>query len=552
MQYDDDYEVVTCNPSLRKGTLVLTSDGVVPIETLQDKEFYTYNIDGKLSKAKCFLSGHNKQLYKITLDNNKEYYCTPEHKWAVLNQQNNTYEKKLTTDIVAGDYFPLNVNIDKLSDGKLGDYNDGLFCGLWYGDGHLTIRKDDGRYQYGYTCGKYDAENGILDFVVDKMSEITEKDIHYSIRQREHQEWYEICCGDKKLRQYFEQFGIENKNKFPSKLYSECSEDFRRGFVSGLFSSDGSVSTYSPRITLSSSKEIIINEMSDLLWWYGIRNRIDTSSRVMELVKDKPKTYTRYDLTIGKGAIHRFNEIFKLYHADKDRKVQINLSKPIEHNLKIYTNMQVKNIELVDIYEDVWDIHVYDDSHTFPLNYCITGNCGEQPLKAGSSCNLGSINLSEFVKYPYTEDAMFDWDSFKEAVRIGITALDGIIDENLSRHALKEQAENSQNYRNVGLGCMGYANMLFKLGIEYGSDKCIAFTKGLFSSMLCEALKTSALLAKELGAFPKCKKDKILESDIIEHLVLNNPSAYEVTKLIEKYGLRNCSLLSIAPTGSTK
>lgn len=195
-----------------------------------------------------------------------------------------------------------------------------------------------------------------------------------------------------------------------------------------------------------------------------------------------------------------------------------------------------------------YNLMQYDDDYEV-----ISSNpCGEQPMPKNFSCNLASINLSEFVKYPYTEKATFDWDSFKEAIRIGITALDGIIDENLNRHALKEQAENSKNYRNVGLGCMGYANMLFKLGIEYGSSQCIAFTKGLFSSMLCEALKTSALLAKELGAFPKCKKDKILQSDIIEHLVLNNPSAYEVTKLIEKYGLRNCSLLSIAPTGSTK
>ena len=146
----------------------------------------------------------------------------------------------------------------------------------------------------------------------------------------------------------------------------------------------------------------------------------------------------------------------------------------------------------------------------------------------------------------------FNWNSFADAVRIGVTALDNIIDENFGRHALKEQAENSKNYRNIGLGCMGYANMLFKLGITYGSDECIRFTEGLFSTMLCEALRTSALLAKKLGAFPKCKKDKILESDILEHLLLHNPSAYEVIELIEKYGLRNCSLLSIAPTGSTK
>ena len=171
--------------------------------------------------------------------------------------------------------------------------------------------------------------------------------------------------------------------------------------------------------------------------------------------------------------------------------------------------------------------------------------CGEQPLPKNFSCNLGSLNLSEFVVYPYTKKAYFDWDNFIEAVYIAVEALDDIIDENIERHALKEQAENSRNYRNIGLGVMGYANMLFKLRLTYGSEEAIEFTDALFSRMLNAALYESALLAKKKGAFPKCKKEEILQSQIIV-----NHASKSVKELIEKYGLRNCSLISIAPTGS--
>lgn len=171
--------------------------------------------------------------------------------------------------------------------------------------------------------------------------------------------------------------------------------------------------------------------------------------------------------------------------------------------------------------------------------------CGEQPLPKNFSCNLGSLNLSEFVVYPYTKKAYFDWYDFIKAVYIAVEALDDIIDENIERHALKEQAENSRNYRNIGLGVMGYANMLFKLGLTYGSEEAIEFTDALFSRMLNAALYASALLAKRKGAFPKCKKEEILKSQIIV-----NHASESVKEVIEKYGLRNCSLISIAPTGS--
>lgn len=172
--------------------------------------------------------------------------------------------------------------------------------------------------------------------------------------------------------------------------------------------------------------------------------------------------------------------------------------------------------------------------------------CGEQPLAKNSACNLGSINLSEFVINPFTSKAYFDIAGFIETVKISIKALDAVLDENMKNHPLKEQREMAENFRNVGLGLMGMHDMFIKLGYTYGNKESIKFIDSLTDLMFRTAVIASGELAKEKGAFPKYSS-KVLTSKIIrEHFTTNELEALE----INKYGLRNCSLLSIAPSGS--
>lgn len=169
--------------------------------------------------------------------------------------------------------------------------------------------------------------------------------------------------------------------------------------------------------------------------------------------------------------------------------------------------------------------------------------CGEQPLCKHGACNLSSINLSEFVINPYTPKASFDFEEFCKTVRLGIQYLDKIVDLNANRHPLPEQRENSLNYRNCGLGALGYATMLMKLGMKYGSEEANEFTNKLFKIMFKYAVNASYQLAKEFGPFPKYD-DKLFDSEIIlKNIVPEDIEEYK------KVGLRNCSLLSIAPNG---
>lgn len=170
--------------------------------------------------------------------------------------------------------------------------------------------------------------------------------------------------------------------------------------------------------------------------------------------------------------------------------------------------------------------------------------CGEQPLPKHGACCLSSLNLSEFIVNPYTPQAHLNTADLLSAIDVGIKTLDKLIDENYNRHPLQQQRDMSYNYRNIGLGIFGYATALMKLGFRYGSPEAIEFTDDVFSLLFRRAVLASNELAKELGPYPKYKEE-IFDSDIIKlHFTPD-----EITGLKE-YGLRNCSLVSIAPTGS--
>lgn len=170
--------------------------------------------------------------------------------------------------------------------------------------------------------------------------------------------------------------------------------------------------------------------------------------------------------------------------------------------------------------------------------------CGEQPLPKHGACCLSSLNLSEFIVNPYTPKAHLNTADLLSAIDVGIKTLDRLIDENYNRHPLQQQRDMSYNYRNIGLGVFGYATALMKLGLKYGSPEAIEFTDDVFSLIFRRAVLASNELAKEFGPYPKYKEE-IFDSDIIKlHFTPD-----EITGLKE-YGLRNCSLVSVAPTGS--
>ena len=179
------------------------------------------------------------------------------------------------------------------------------------------------------------------------------------------------------------------------------------------------------------------------------------------------------------------------------------------------------------------------------FEYAGVNPCAEEPLPAGGSCLLGAMNLSEYVEQPFTDKAAFNLVEFRHDVKIAIKALNDVLDEGLELHPLEIQRETVRDWRQIGRGIMGFADMLIKLGIPYGSGQSITIIHKIGKAMNDAGLLESARLAKEKGAFVKCDNEKILKSTFMQHI--KNDS---VLNAIESDGLRNSQLFTIAPTGS--
>lgn len=189
-----------------------------------------------------------------------------------------------------------------------------------------------------------------------------------------------------------------------------------------------------------------------------------------------------------------------------------------------------------------WDrIESWNLLSEFPdYHYAGTNPCAEEPLPAGGSCLLGSMNLAAFVK-----DGKFDEEDFKKTIRICVRGLNDVLDEGLPLHPLQEQRDSVRDWRQIGLGIMGLADMLIKLELEYGTREAMDFCHKLGFIMADVSIRESALLAKEKGKFPKCNIEQLISSPYY----LENTSP-ETREIVEKYGVRNSQLLTIAPTGT--
>jgi ribonucleoside-diphosphate reductase alpha chain len=176
-----------------------------------------------------------------------------------------------------------------------------------------------------------------------------------------------------------------------------------------------------------------------------------------------------------------------------------------------------------------------------------TNPCGEQPILGNSTCNLSAVNFGRMIK-PYGEDELgtlyeIDWDLLRWTIRTGVRFLDNAIDKTFYFDA--DMKEWQQGERRVGLGGLGVADMFIALRVRYGSDEGNSIFDELMAFLRDESYRASIDLAREKGVFPFFNRDEFLNSGFIKRLPKDIQGAISV------YGIRNLTLNTFAPTGTT-
>jgi ribonucleoside-diphosphate reductase alpha chain len=171
-----------------------------------------------------------------------------------------------------------------------------------------------------------------------------------------------------------------------------------------------------------------------------------------------------------------------------------------------------------------------------------TNPCGEIPLPPYGACDLGSINLTRFVREPFTPEARLDLDAVAQTAEVATRLLDDVIDA--SRFPLRAQAEQARATRRIGLGITGLADALIMLGLRYDEDAAYALAARTMRRICHAAYRSSIALAKEKGAFPALDRVHYLEGPFVRAL------PQDIHEGIAQHGIRNSHLLAIAPAGT--
>ncbi|MCC9076525.1 hypothetical protein FKZ61_010435 [Litorilinea aerophila] len=347
------------------------------------------------------------------------------------------------------------------------------------------------------------------------------------------------------------------------------------GFLQGLFSADGSVQINAQKrdctVRLASSSLVLLQEVQLLLSNFGIVARIhqrrQAGMRRMPDGKGGHALYAhrpQYELIIGKQNRDRFAEKIGFLQTHKQELLMQYIDgKSRASNQETFEDVIV-SVEPAGL-ADVYDL-TQPDTNSLIANGLVAHNCGEQWLGPYENCCLGSINLAQHVTTDDQGKPVVDWELLRRTVRESTHFLDNVVSANAYVPAVPEVAEAAYRARRIGLGIMGLGDMMFKLGIRYGSETGQEFAAQIMEFIRYHCMQKSIELAQERGPFPAFK-GSIYDPEAgpgrgmawqpprplqpYRHDWQRPPLDWnEIVAGIERHGIRNAAQTTVAPTGT--
>jgi ribonucleoside-diphosphate reductase alpha chain len=356
-----------------------------------------------------------------------------------------------------------------------------------------------------------------------------------------------------------------HEKRVPNTLWSAPREAVI-GFLQGLFTADGTVtlteSKGSCSVRLASSSKALLEDVQVMLLNLGIVSKVllrrASGYRTMPDGKGGHKDYLAqndYELIIDKVNRDRFMDTVGFIDTKKQNKAASFIAAKKRRSNSETFETSVSTIEDAGI-TDVFDLTEYQ-THSLIANGLVAHNCGEQFLGPFENCCLGSINLVNIV----TGNGQVDWKLLQQLTQDATRFLDDVVTANKYVPAVPQLEEAAHRVRRIGLGIMGLGDLMYKLGVRYGSEEGQEFAGQITEFVRYHAMQTSIDLAKERGAFPAIK-GSIYDPDHLTWQVPNPLFPYtrnwarpalnwkKVVDGIKKHGIRNGAQLTVAPTGT--
>lgn len=506
-------DIRATNPCVTADTWVQTATGPQQVQDLLGQPFMA-RVDGvdHASGAEGFFRTASKPVLRLQTKEGHALRLTADHRVRKVVEQTRWRTETQwceAGELQAGDKVLLNNHRKAASWSGNHSYEEGFLLGLLVGDG--TLKEDSAMLsvwpQQAVANGDALSTNTLMAEAL-RCAETLPHRADFA-GWSEVQGRGEFRLKSAALRDLATQFGMQPSSKAIPPALEKTSSEFYRGFLRGLFDADGLVQGTQAKgvsVRLVQSDLSRLEAVQRMLLRLGVVSSLYTERRaaghsLLPNGKGEQQLYptqAQHELVITGDNLAEFAEQVGFADSAKAEQLQRLLSgyrRQLNRERFTATVLAVT----ADGHEDVYDVQI-PGINTFDGNGLHAHNCGEQPLPPYGACLLGSINLTRFVRKPFTKDASFDWDEYRKVVNIFTRMLDNVVE--INGLPLPEQREEIMRKRRHGMGFLGLGSTICMLRMKYGDENSLEFTERVAKEMAIEGWRAGLELGQEKGPAP--------------------------------------------------